>query len=48
MSVAKDREEAEWLIGAVINVVTSRDESIDGEVYAYDPVTASLVLSLCA
>ena len=43
----KERGDVAWLVGAVLRVTTHRDEVIDGEVYAYDPSTAALVLRLC-
>ena len=41
-------EEAEWLVGSILRVTTLFNEIIDGEVYSFDPVTASIVLRKCA
>lgn len=40
------REEAPWLVGSVLRITTVKGEIVDGEVYAYDPVTASIVIRL--
>jgi hypothetical protein len=39
-------QEAPWLVGSILRVTTLFNEVVDGEVYAYDPHTASVVLRL--